>query len=96
MPFVAVDSKELAKLAEDFAAQLQEEVFSPADIQGFLLTKKTDPYGALRDVGKWRDEQLGAKKSGYKMVDPKDAQPVPRPDTHGSHSHHSRHHGAHL
>jgi hypothetical protein len=57
-----VQPENLAEMAKQFANQLPEEIFSPADIQGFLLTKKVDPEGALREVDKWKEEQLKEKK----------------------------------
>ena len=49
-------------LASSFAQLLPEGVFSPAEIQGFLLTRKTSPLKAVRDVVEWRDEELRRRK----------------------------------
>lgn len=51
----------LDDLANTFATTFPERVFSPADIQGYLLTNKTDPACAVTGVAKWRDEQLAKK-----------------------------------
>jgi chaperone BCS1 len=48
---------DLVELAKKFTDELQENAFSPADVQGYLLIKK-DPRDAVKDVGKWRDEQI--------------------------------------
>ncbi len=48
----------ITDLAEDFARVLPDSTFSPAEIQGFLLGRKTDPAKAVVDVLAWRDEQL--------------------------------------
>jgi chaperone BCS1 len=53
---------DLSALAFTFAEGLPEFVFSPAEIQGFLLTRKGDPLRAVDEVTKWRDQQLAAKK----------------------------------
>jgi chaperone BCS1 len=53
---------DLSALAFTFAEGLPEFVFSPAEIQGFLLTRKGDPLRAVNEVTKWRDQELAAKK----------------------------------
>lgn len=63
-----VEPEKLAEMARQFAEQLPERVFSPAEIQGFLLIKKRDPFKAVEDVGRWRDSLLEAKKQGKKVV----------------------------
>jgi mitochondrial chaperone BCS1 len=45
---------EILRLATEFANKLPESTFSPAEIQGFLLTKKKDPQKAVDDVEVWR------------------------------------------
>jgi chaperone BCS1 len=49
---------DIAKLAQEFADAMPEHLFSPADIQSFLLERKADPRLALLDVGQWKDRQL--------------------------------------
>lgn len=48
---------ELTNMAEMFANELPDRTFSPAEIQDFLLTRKKDPWLALRQVDEWRDER---------------------------------------
>lgn len=48
-------------LADRFASRLPEGVFSPAEIQGFLLTRKKSPVQAVRDARAWRDEEVMRK-----------------------------------
>jgi chaperone BCS1 len=50
--------EEVAQMAQQFADELPEHTFSPAEIQGYLLMKKTDPSGALKE----------AKRKGKKVV----------------------------
>ncbi|CAF9915213.1 hypothetical protein IMSHALPRED_002375 [Imshaugia aleurites] len=49
-------------IAAQFADQLPEDKFTPAEVQGFLLTRKTEPTRALDEVGAWRDGVLEARK----------------------------------
>ena len=64
-PYIAsairVQPEKLGEMAEMFADKLAEETFSPAEIQGFLLERKKDPEAALREVEKWRDEQIKSR-----------------------------------
>ena len=56
------DRHSLAELARTFANSLPAETFSPAEVQGFLLTRKSNPEQAVKDVEAWRDEQLVKKR----------------------------------
>ncbi|KAF2448826.1 BCS1-like ATPase-like protein [Karstenula rhodostoma CBS 690.94] len=59
-----VERVELGGMAEEFAQALPEGRFSPAEIQGFLLTRKKEPRRALGEVGAWRDGVLGDRGRG--------------------------------
>jgi chaperone BCS1 len=61
---IEVQPEELSKMAEMFADKFPEEMFSPAEIQGFLLERKRYPERALIEVEKWRDEQLQLRAKG--------------------------------
>lgn len=50
--------EDLAILAEKFAEQIPEHEFSPADLQDFLLTRKTEPQRAVDEVETWKVEIL--------------------------------------
>jgi chaperone BCS1 len=50
------------ELATAFADALPEGVFSPAEIQGYLLTRKKDPLKAVVEVVAWRDAELRKKQ----------------------------------
>jgi chaperone BCS1 len=54
--------EQLDATAELFAAKVPEQMFSPAEVQGFLLQRKKDPVGALREVENWRDEQIRSRR----------------------------------
>ena len=51
----------LQEIAAEFAALFEEGTFTPAEIQGFLLTQKKDPIKALREGPAWRDQVLKAE-----------------------------------
>ncbi|KAL9128174.1 MAG: hypothetical protein Q9217_003099 [Psora testacea] len=53
----------LQEIATEFATLFEEGTFTPAEIQGFLLTQKKDPIKALKEGPAWRDQVLKAKKS---------------------------------
>lgn len=52
----------LEEMADKFADLLPEMTFSPAEVQGYLITRKKDPHNALAQVGAWRDAELMKKK----------------------------------
>lgn len=63
-----IDPEKLTEMAKQFADQLPEGRFSPAEIQGFLLMRKQQPSKALEEIGGWRDEVLESKRVGKKVV----------------------------
>jgi chaperone BCS1 len=67
--FATLPPERLNEMAKQFAEALPEAVFSPAEIQGYLLQRKSDPQGALDGVAEWRDAVLEAKKKGKKVVE---------------------------
>ncbi|KAK3062875.1 hypothetical protein LTS18_003194 [Coniosporium uncinatum] len=52
---------ELRTMAETFADLIPERVFSPAELQSFLIMRKKSPRRALEDVEGWREELREAK-----------------------------------
>ncbi|KAL8711744.1 MAG: hypothetical protein Q9220_003915 [cf. Caloplaca sp. 1 TL-2023] len=58
---------DLHDIAAAFAAKLPEEIFTPAEIQGFLLMRKNEPRRALHEVAKWRDQTMEAKEKKDRM-----------------------------
>ena len=58
----SLTAEELKEIAKDFADRIPEETFSPAEIQGFLLTRKKEPLRALDEVESWKVETLKAKE----------------------------------
>ena len=63
-----VEPAKLREMAEEFASQLPPDVFSPAEVQGFLLMRKKEPTKALKDAAEWRDSMLENKKKGKKIL----------------------------
>lgn len=61
-----VKSQDLIDIAAKFADLLPEEKFTPAEIQGFLLTRKKEPKRALEEVVDWREYTLKAKAAKTK------------------------------
>ncbi|KAL8795375.1 MAG: hypothetical protein Q9195_002116 [Heterodermia aff. obscurata] len=61
-PVSILAAEELKQIAKDFADRIPEETFSPAEIQGFLLTRKKEPLRALEEVESWKVETLKAKE----------------------------------
>ncbi|KAI4141015.1 MAG: hypothetical protein L6R39_005545 [Caloplaca ligustica] len=57
----------LQDIAASFAKGLPEETFTPAEIQGFLLTRKNEPMRALHEVARWKDQTLEAKEKKDKV-----------------------------
>lgn len=55
-------STDIKSIAKEFAARLPADVFTPAEIQGFLLTRKKEPMRALDEVADWRDATIAAKE----------------------------------
>ena len=60
--------EELTEIAEQFADRLPENDFTPAEVQGFLLTRKKEPKRALEEVGEWRDKLQTAKAAKSKLT----------------------------
>ncbi|KAG6018389.1 hypothetical protein E4U41_003915 [Claviceps citrina] len=54
---------EIKALAQDFAKHIPDHVFSPAEIQGFLVKNKKDPVGAVDGVGRWAEDLMKLKGS---------------------------------
>jgi chaperone BCS1 len=48
-----IDDGKTDKLANKFAAEVPEKVFSPAEVLSFLLNHKDSPTDAVTDVKEW-------------------------------------------
>lgn len=63
-----VQGEELSSLAKIFAEKVPDGLFSPAELQGFLLKRKKDPRKACEEVENWVTAMLEVKKVGGKLV----------------------------
>jgi chaperone BCS1 len=59
-----LNEEELIDIARKFAAQVPDDMFSPAEIQGFLLKRKMEPRRAMEEVGPWVEEMKSVKMKG--------------------------------
>ncbi|KAL9122455.1 MAG: hypothetical protein Q9187_000984 [Circinaria calcarea] len=59
---------DLEKVAVQFASLLPDDKFTPAEIQGFLLTRKKEPNKALEEVVGWRDKLLNSKAAKSNLI----------------------------
>jgi mitochondrial chaperone BCS1 len=56
----------LAEMAAKFADQVPEYQLSPAELQDFILMRKSDPQRALEDVKPWADKVIGEREEEEK------------------------------
>ncbi|PNS21189.1 hypothetical protein CAC42_3527 [Sphaceloma murrayae] len=56
----------LEEAARRFADRVPDRVFSPSDVQGFLLLHKKTPLRALREVGEWAVGEVEKKRQKEK------------------------------
>jgi len=63
-----LSESELSKIALSFSKEVPDNQFSPAEIQGFLLKRKTDPRKALAEVGHWVEGMLEQRRRGVKVI----------------------------
>lgn len=63
-----VTMDEVKSISEEFGKRIPEGVFSPAEIQGFLLKRKKDPRKALEDLESWVEGLKKQKESHSKVV----------------------------
>lgn len=59
--------EELEAIAQEFGRWIPEEMFSPAEIQGFLLKRKHRPRKALEDVEGWVAAAVKQKEANSKV-----------------------------
>ncbi|KAF4453050.1 mitochondrial chaperone BCS1 [Fusarium austroafricanum] len=60
--------EELKKISEEFGQLIPEGMFSPAEIQGFLLKRKKSPRKALEDASVWIEATVKQKELKSKVV----------------------------
>ncbi|KAL8866220.1 MAG: hypothetical protein Q9198_008985, partial [Flavoplaca austrocitrina] len=89
------EATELHDIAIAFAKRLPEETFTPAEIQGYLLTRKNEPERALKEVEVWRDQLTAAKEKKDKLGNAQVSKNAGI-DEHGSDGGHSKLMGASM
>ena len=53
----------LAELTESFSARIPEYTFTPAELQGYIMTHRFDAHEAVNEAEQWVKDQLEAKKA---------------------------------
>ncbi|GJC81760.1 putative mitochondrial chaperone BCS1-A [Colletotrichum liriopes] len=62
------DAEELRRIAAEFGALIPDGLFSPAEIQGFLLKRKKDPRRALKETAEWVEGMRLQKENRTKVL----------------------------
>jgi len=62
------DVEELRRIAAEFGALIPDGLFSPAEIQGFLLKRKKDPRRALKETSEWVEGMRLQKENKTKVL----------------------------
>jgi SpoVK/Ycf46/Vps4 family AAA+-type ATPase len=57
-PTPSAEHDHLKTLAQQFGEQIPEHVFSPADLQDFLLTRRKDPQRAIDELEEWKAKAI--------------------------------------
>ena len=60
--------EEISEIAKKFASKIPAGVFSPAELQGFLLKRKKTPKKALMEVGAWVEAMVEQKRKGGRVL----------------------------
>lgn len=60
--------EELKRISEEFGRLIPEAMFSPAEIQGFLLKRKKSPRKALEDASGWIEATVKQKEAKSKVA----------------------------
>ncbi|KAK2002695.1 hypothetical protein LX36DRAFT_221586 [Colletotrichum falcatum] len=62
------DVEELRSIATEFGTLIPDGLFSPAEIQGFLLKRKKDPRRALKETSEWVEGMRLQKQNKSKVL----------------------------
>lgn len=57
-----IEAKKIEALAESFTQAMPEGLFSPAEVQGYLLKHKRSPETAAREAAKWAKDTIEERK----------------------------------
>jgi len=61
-------SNEIRDIATQFASHIPDSMFSPAEIQGFLLKRKKEPRRALAEVSAWVKGMEESRREGRRVI----------------------------
>lgn len=61
--------RSLAECAQEFASHIPDTLFSPAEIQGFLLKRKKNPQKACAEIARWVEGMVEGKERKTKVLD---------------------------
>ncbi|UKZ72736.1 hypothetical protein TrVFT333_000370 [Trichoderma virens FT-333] len=62
-----ITADEMKEISEEFGRRIPEDVFSPAEIQGFLLKRKKSPRRALEEISEWVEATMRQKEANSKV-----------------------------
>jgi len=51
------EDQDLEKLAHDFSSKIPDGIFTPAQLQGYLLNRRTSPSKATEEISAWIEEE---------------------------------------
>jgi len=71
----------LKALALEFADAIPDDTLTPAEIQGFLLLHKKDPWTAVKKAAQWVEETLHEKKQAGEDADEEGAEGAENDDS---------------
>lgn len=63
------EERSLEACARMFADAIPDGVFSPAEVQGFLLKRKKEPQRACGEVGRWVEGMVAVRDGGGKVLE---------------------------
>lgn len=64
----ALDEEELEKLSLAFSGRVQDDTFTPAQLQGYLLNHRNDPRGAVESFDLWMKEEIATMEEAKKRA----------------------------
>jgi chaperone BCS1 len=56
-------------LSSSFAANIPQHTFSTAELQGYLLSYKKDPVGAVDNIQAWVEHEMGERREKQERVE---------------------------
>lgn len=64
----AVGEDRLRKLALRFGGEIEENTFTPAQVQGYLLNWRSDPQGAVDNLREWAKEEIASMEEAKRRA----------------------------